>query len=137
VSVQWTTVDERRHDVSTPVEHWFLIEGTPAGGAPLDVRAQWQGVLVPVREPRPVESPMPFRTREILTGTRRVVDDGVPVLVDDALRALELFERPAYTWWHDELAPPRTFDRIVFRTQEGRFLLPPIALRLFPELADF
>jgi hypothetical protein len=127
----------RPGDAAGKVHYWFLIEGTPLGGAPDDVRAQWDGVVVPVREPRPLEAPVPFATRQVVTRRLSVVADGVPVRGHDAVRALELFDRPARTWWRDHLAAIGRPQRLVFRVHEGRFLSPDTAVRLFPVLADF
>jgi hypothetical protein len=127
----------RTGDPAGTVHFWFLIEGTPEGGAPHDVRAQWDGVVVPVREPRPIEAPVPFATRQVVTRQRSVVGDGVPVRSDDAVRALELFGRPAQAWWRDHLDSIGRPERLVFRVHEGRFLPPATALRLFPVLSDF
>lgn len=115
------------------------MRGTPRGGAPEGIRAQWDGVVLPVREPRRVEAPSPFVGREV--GNREVqhvIDDGVPVYTDDAVRALQLFGRAeAAAWWQACVAAnPRT-RKLVFRTHEGHLVPPGYALARFPELEPF
>lgn len=122
-----------------PIRYWFIVRGTPRGGAPEGIRAQWDGVVLPVREPRRVEAPSPFVGREV--GNREVqhvIDDGVPVRTDDAVRALQLFGRAeAAAWWQAYVAAnPRT-RQLVFRTHEGHLVPPAYALARFPELTQF
>jgi hypothetical protein len=121
------------------IYYWFMLSGTPQGGAPVDVRAQWDGVVVPVREPRPMEGPTPYRSRQVGDPqVRRLIDDGVPVHGDDAVRALHLFSRPAAcAWWRDYFDARPANSRLVFRSYEGRLVPPSYALAQYPELADF
>ena len=118
--------------------YWFLVTTTPAGGAPLHVRDGWVGVPLPVRHPRPMESPEPHVARDINNREIRFIDDGVAVDPHDAIRALRLFGRDdAADWWkaHLELRPATT--ALAFRTHEGRLLPASYASMRFPELEDF
>ena len=126
-------------DAKSRIYYWFVVTGTPQGGAPVEVRAQWDGVALPVREPRPMEGPTPFRGREIGNLlVRHQIDDGVPVHGDDAVQALRLFGRTAAsTWWRECLDSNAMSDRLVFRSYEGRMIPPGRAVALFPELEDF
>lgn len=122
-----------------PIRYWFIVSGTPQGGAPVEIRAQWDGVVLPVRDARRVEGPSPFVGREV--GNREVqhvIDDGVAVRTDDAVRALQLFDRAAAArWWQAYVAAnPRT-HKLVFRTHEGQLVPPGYALARFPELEHF
>jgi hypothetical protein len=121
------------------IYYWFVLLGTPQGGAPIEVRAQWDGVAVPVREPRPVEGPTPFRSRQVGSPqVRRQIEDGVPVRSEDAVRALYLFGRPAAcAWWQRYFDAGPTNSRLVFRSYEGRLVPPSYALAMYPELTDF
>jgi hypothetical protein len=126
-------------DAKPQICYWFLLTGTPQGGAPVEVRVQWAGVAVPVREPRPAEGPTPFTSREIGSPwVRHQIGDGVPVRTDDAVRALHVFGRAsASSWWRAYLDLNPTNVRVVFRSHEGRIVPPRYALALFPDLEDF
>jgi hypothetical protein len=122
-----------------PILYWFIVSITPQGGAPEEVRAQWNGVALPVRRPRPIEGPSSFRGRRIGAPEELLqIDDGVPVYLADALTALRHFDRElARSWWRD------WFDRnphrrsLVFRIHEGTLLPVGFAVVRYPELADF
>lgn len=126
-------------DMRGEIYYWFVVAQTPQGGAPLEIREQWNGVALPVRRPRPVEAPVPLVGREIGRETvRNFIDDGVPVLAADALRALDLFGRhEALAWWREWFAGRAISPTLAFRTHEGRLVPPSLALRLYPELDGF
>ena len=105
--------------------YWFLVTSMPAGGAPENIRKDWEGVVLPVRRPRPVEGPEPHFGRHVATRQPTFISDGVAVATSDALRALRLFgRREAAAWWEEFLATRPATTALVFRTWEGR-LLPP------------
>ena len=130
---------DRTDCTGDPVLYWFLIELTPDGGAPDAVRAQWVGVALPVRRPRPVEGPESFRGRRVDDPrVQTAIADGVPVEVDDALRALRHFERDhALQWWTTFFGTRAAPTALVFRLGEGTLLPASFAEARYPELADF
>jgi hypothetical protein len=127
-----------RHAHAGEIVYWFLVTSTPIGGAPEHIRGQWVGVPLPVRRPRPVEGPEPHVARNIRDRRVSVIPDGVAVAGPDALRALELFDRPeAAAWWSAHLATSPSTSALAFRTSEGRLMPPSFAVRRFPELDAF
>ena len=113
---------------------WFQITAMPAGGAPEAVRAQWIGVPLPVRRPRPVEGPDAHLARDVADRSLKVIPDGVVVEMHDAITMLRLHGREeAADWWQAQ----NLRAALVFRTFEGRLLPPSLAARLFPEVEDF
>ena len=120
-----------------PIHYWFEITTTPLGGAPLDVRGQWIGVVLPVRRPRPAEGPEPWIGQEIDTYEIVAVDDGVVVESADAIRCLELFGRSdAATWWL-ELVRRHPAPALGFRWNEGRWLPSDLVYAQHPFLEGF
>ena len=121
-----------------PILYWFLVTTTPVGGAPEAIRLQWQGVALPVRVPRPIEGPSSHVGIEIESRQRRPIDDGVVILVDDALRSLRHFGRvPALAWWSEWFRTHPPLYHLVFRTHEGRLVPPSLAAALVPEIESF
>jgi hypothetical protein len=120
------------------IVYWFEPTVTPVGGAPLRIRESWVGVPLPVRRPRPVEGPEPHVGRDVSdTTVRRHVPDGVTVAVQDAIAALEYFERgEAASWWRGFAANRPASRTLLFRRWEGNLLPPRLALMLHPELED-
>lgn len=120
------------------IVYWFRVTSTPVGGAPLAVRAQWVGVLLPVRRARPVEGPEPHLGLDVVDRRPRPIADGVAVARDDVVAALVHFERPeAAAWWAEFLhRNPRT-SHLVFRRAEGDLLPPRLAAMLHPEVEDY
>lgn len=120
------------------IVYWFLVSSTPAGGAPEAIRAQWVGVVLPVRRPRPAEGPEPHVGRHIATRETTLISDGVAVATTDAVRSLRLFGRgEAAAWWEDFFETRPSTTALVFRAWEGRLLPPSYAALRFPELEDF
>jgi hypothetical protein len=120
-----------------PIQYWFEITTTPMGGAPVEVREQWVGVVLPIRRPRPVEGPEPWVGREIGTRQPVAVADGVVVEADDAVRSLRLFDRPdAAGWWETFLGTSRV-PALGFRWGEGRWLPEGIVVSWYPFLDGF
>jgi hypothetical protein len=119
-----------------PIHHWFEITTTPLGGAPLAMREQWVGVVLPVRRPRPVEGPEPWAGREIGTGRIVTVDDGVIVEIGDALRVLELFGRDEAAAWWRELGRRQPVPGLGFRWNEGRWLPTDLVYARHPVLEE-
>jgi hypothetical protein len=120
-----------------PILYWFDVTQTPAGGAPVEIREQWRGVVLAVREPRPAEAPTPFLGRDVLETHRyRMIRDGVPVTVADALQALRFYERPAAAAWWEQTLRDLGQPRLVFRIHEGQLLPSSLAPLLHPEIED-
>ncbi|HEV3227733.1 MAG TPA: hypothetical protein VGZ52_12890 [Acidimicrobiales bacterium] len=125
-------MDERRE-----ILYWFRVSCVPYGGAPLVVREQWVGALLPVRQPRPVEGPESFLGVDVLD--RRIVNaiqDGVAVDPGDALKALRRLDRhEAAQWWGQllEARRPRVAS-LLFRRHEGDLLPDRMARMLHPDL---
>jgi hypothetical protein len=119
--------------------YWFRITQVPRGGAPVEVRAQWVDVALPVRDPRPREGPLPLIGRDIMNRDRReLIGDAVPVRVDDALAALRLFGRDeARGWWQGFAVSHRRTHKLAFRRDEGELMPVSYALAVMPELAAF
>ncbi len=102
-------------------------------------RAQWNGVALPVRRPRPIEGPSSFRGRRIGAPEELLqIDDGVPVYLADALTALRHFDRElARSWWRDWFDRNPHRHSLVFRIHEGTLIPVGFAVVRYPELADF
>ena len=119
--------------------YWFRVTQVPAGGAPLAVREQWLGTMLPVRRPRPVEGPESYLGTDVCDRTiMRPIADGVSIEPDDALRALRWFERSdVVAWWSDLLTSRPSISSLVFRRHEGDLLPARMAYLLDPDLQDF
>jgi hypothetical protein len=124
---------------SGDVLYWFEVTSVPEGGAPQEIRAEWVGVPLPVRRPRPVEGPDLKIGRDVQDLNRRkLIADGVVVEIADALSTLRLFGRETAADWWDRWSQsgPRA-AALVFRTWEGRLLPSGYVGLLFPELDEF
>src|SRR5262245_54906710 len=127
--------------MGAPLEilYWFRVTRVPDGGAPLQVREQWVGTMLPVRRPRPVEGPEPHlgtdvRDRSIV----QLVSDGVLIEPADALKALRWVGRSdVVAWWTDLLASRPLVSSFLFRRQEGDLLPARMAYMLDPRLEYF
>lgn len=119
-----------------PVLYWFEVTSVPEGGAPDEVRAEWVGVPLPVRRPRPVEGPNPKVGRDVMDlRQRNMIADGVIVELNDAVAALRIFGRhDAADWWDRWSRRRAPTPGLVFRTWEGRLLPAGYVERRFPEL---
>jgi hypothetical protein len=126
-------------DVRGEVQYWFEVTAVPEGGAPAEVRADWVGVVLPVRRPRPMEGPDAKVGRDVLDHTRRnVIPDGVVVEFADALELLRLFGREeAAAWWEGWSRARARTAPLVFRAWEGRLLPTGYVERRYPEVAGF
>lgn len=119
------------------IQYWFVIRDIPAGGAPEDVKQQWVNIPLPCRRPH-AEAPEVHFGTEVGRGfgSVRVIEDGVAIEADDAIKALRLFGREsAATWW--ETYYGRNGSALVFRAYEGEIIPPDYAERLLPGLEDF
>jgi hypothetical protein len=125
--------------LTTMIVYWFLVTSVPEGGAPIEIRRQWVDLALPVRRPRPVEGPQPYRGRDVIDRRiRRTISDGVPVELADALALLRMFGREeAAAWWDELLAADRAPTALVFRAWEGRVVPDRYARMLYPELDGF
>jgi hypothetical protein len=124
---------------SREILYWFRVTRVPDGGAPLHVREQWIGTMLPVRRARPIEGPESYVGRDVRDRrVKHVIADGVSVEPEDALRALRWFDRSyVAAWWADLLAArPRT-SSFVFRRDEGDLLPARMAYMLEPSLQNF
>ena len=123
---------------SRGIVYWFRPTTTPVGGAPEDIRRQWLDVLLPVRDPRPIEGPLPYVGTDVIDRTeRKLIEDGVKVTPSDALRALRLHDRDAAaSWWEALLRERPLIDGFVFRRAEGDLLPPSLARLLHPDLDE-
>src|SRR5947209_11406328 len=113
-----------------PILYWFRPTQVPVGGVPDDVRRQWVDVPLPVRDPRPVEGPLPYIGRDVIDrAIRRPINDGVAVAPADAIRSLRLFgHNDAAEWWEDLLRVRTNIESFVFRRGEGDLLPPRLAM---------
>jgi hypothetical protein len=128
--------DAREAGHAPPILYWFRATTTPTGGAPETVRRQWVGVPLPVRDPRPVEGPLPYVATDVVDpAIRRAINDGVAVAPEDALDMLHRFDRHnAADWWENLLKVRTNIKSFVFRRTEGELLPPTLARMLYPEL---
>ena len=126
-------------DAGRDILYWFRVRSLPEGGAPLEIRQQWLGLLLPIRQPRPVEGPESYIGTDVMD--RRVlrqIADGVAVEPADALKVLRLCERAdAADWWEALLARRPAVASLVFRRHEGDLLPSRMAYLLHPELESF
>lgn len=128
-----------QHPNRGEILYWFEVLAVPEGGAPREIRAQWVGVPLPVRQPRPMEGPDPRFGRDVHDIRRRtVIPDGVVVEFEDALRALRLFGRDAAAdWWAAWARSTGRSAALVFRTREGRLVPHGYVERRYPEVEGF
>ena len=117
-----------------PVIAWFHVLQVPAGGAPEEIRAAWVDLPLPVRRSRPSEGPTAHYARDVRTWERKLVVDGVPVEAADVQRILRMYDRDAAADWWAATSPGKA---LVFRRHEGRLMPTSLAVRLWPELADY
>ena len=131
-------MEPRDRGPASRILYWFRPTATPSGGAPEAVRRQWIGVPLPVRDPRPVEGPLPFIATDVVDrAILRAINDGVAVAPRDALDMLRRFDRhDAADWWEDLLQVRTSIKSFVFRRAEGDLLPPKLAQMLYPELDD-
>ena len=123
----------------TDIVYWFRVTSVPLGGAPLRLRQRWIGVPLPVRRPRPIEGPESYVGHDVVDrAIVRSIPDGVAINPYDAAAALRFFgEHEAAEWWEDFTRQRPMTTALVFRRSEGELLPSSLALRLYPELADF
>lgn len=80
-----------------PILSWFTIQSTPEGEAPEEIRKQWVGVTLAVREEVPASDKGGV---SVLTNERVPMRAAVPVETEDAIIALRAAGRDeAADWW--------------------------------------
>jgi hypothetical protein len=101
-----------------PVIAHFTITSTPQGGAPEEIKEQWIGVSLPVRQ-RLLET-QSVHFFDILTAEFKENLEAVPVYGFDAVAALRVYGRDdAADFWADN---GFEFANLIFRAQEGDFV---------------
>jgi len=79
----------------------ILITETPPGEAPLEVRQQWVGLILPVAENVP-----PTRVFEVgVLGGEAIEPGGYPVETVVAIQELEKKSQAAAQWWKENIYP--------------------------------
>jgi len=115
-----------------PIQYWFILRT-----APDEIKQQWVDVPLPCRRPF-IEGHEPHIGQDVGMGfeTLKLIEDGVAIEADDAIRALMLFERhDAASWWDDYCGGMGA--TLVFRANEGQALPVSAAERILPGLSDF
>jgi len=100
-----------------PVEMEFTIKQTPKGGAPEDIKEQWIGVSLPLREANLAELIEGGQTRylDLLTNYMKDNEQPVGIVGLEAVHALREAERDeAANFW-----APYAAGLFVFRAFEG------------------
>jgi hypothetical protein len=130
------------------IAQWFFPARTPEGGAPDEIREQWVGVPLPVRESNATISEDRLVSGFLIganvnrPGDIKVNDpeDMVSVDLSDAIKALEMAgrEEAAY-WWVNwsETKPPYFGNNLMFKADEGDLLTPAEAEKRMPGVSQF
>jgi hypothetical protein len=131
-----------------PIVQWFIPTQTPEGGAPEEVREQWIGVALPVRESNaPVAEEKHVRGYLIGANVVRPGDihvnnpeDMVAIELEDAIKALRLAGREgASGWWEDwrEIKPDFFGTTLMFMTRDGDLVSPAEVEDISPGATNF
>jgi hypothetical protein len=134
-----------------PIVHWFVPNTTPEGGAPDEVREQWMGVPLPVRESNATHSERELVdgylighdvNRPLRAGNIHLNDPNEMVAINlgDAIKALALAGKTdASGWWqhYADVKPPYTGERLMFKKAEGEICSNAAVASEYIWIADF
>jgi hypothetical protein len=122
-----------------PIQYWFILRTVPSGPlAPEEIKQQWIGVPLPCRKPF-IEGMEPYIVNDVILGRKvlTLVEDGVVIRLDDAIKSLMLFDRAdAGSWWNN-LSVGIDNSTLIFRADEGQALPIDTAERILPGLTNF
>lgn len=124
---------ERSHERSNQIYGWFEIERTPTGDAPDEIRQDWVGVLLPLREGYQYPPNQGIDVGGVVDlDARNLFNSDELVAVDtfDAIIALREADRDnAAKWWlkwhkerQEDTNSPTSGQKLVFLRDEGRAL---------------
>jgi hypothetical protein len=118
------------------IHYYFVVERTPVGEAPVEVRLHWVGLALPIRYERQVEAPDPFDGFGVVTRTPTQILDGVEVSYSDCIDALSNAGRSGAAAYWEVRWEQSPFSGLVFQLGEGCLLPVEVARRLYPELSE-
>jgi hypothetical protein len=119
---------------SSPPFHFFLVDNMPEGESPEQIRESWVGLALPVRYPRRI-APDRFAGRTLNTRREVEVDDGIAILYEDCIAALERAGHTgAAAYW--EVRGRGVTRYLIFGADHGVLLAADVARRLRPDLVD-
>ncbi len=118
------------------IQAWFVPRQVPFGDAPENIKEQWVGVPLPLRQIQTEEAPgvsIGHSLGNLLDV--HIVVGGAQVLASDAIKALHIFDRPkASDFLRSVLFDDQT---LTFGPEEGQFFPPAEIQRILPGVEQF